>query len=270
MTVPTRTTRRDVEPWAALLHGWDTQQAGYLPRREERFATIATAVGDLVGPQFTLLDLGCGPGSLTDRVLAAHPGSNAVAVDNDPVLLRIGRECLGGLDGRLRWVDTDLREQGWAEAAGLAPGSLDAIASTTALHWLDPGSLYRLYAAAASLLRPGGVLINGDNMAYDHGQAGLRELTRLAESRTSRAAFTERGVPDWAQWWQAAREVPDLAETFADRERRLAAATARHGDRTGAGITTLRTHVAALKEAGFAEVDTVWQVLDDRVLVAVR
>jgi SAM-dependent methyltransferase len=269
MTAPADATRRSVEPWATLLDGWDIQQTGYLPRREDRFDVIATTVADLVGPEFTLLDLGCGPGSLTDRILAAHPAARAVAVDNDPVLLRIGQECLGDLDGRLRWVDTDLREAGWAQAAGLTPGSLDAIASTTALHWLDTGALSRAYATAASLLRPGGVLVNGDNMTYDHRQTRFSELTRLADTRTSQEAFTERGVQDWSRWWQAAQDVPELAGAFAERARRLHAAAARHGDRRQAGITALRTHVAALLEAGFAEVDTVWQVLDDRVLVAV-
>jgi SAM-dependent methyltransferase len=252
------------------MNGWDVQQTGYLPHREDRFDMIAAVIGDLVGPEFTLLDLGCGPGSLTERILAACPAAHAVAVDNDPVLLRIGQECLGDLDGRLRWVDTDLREERWAQAAGLAPGSLDAIASTTALHWLDPGSLYRVYAAAASLLRPAGVLVNGDNMAYDHRQAKFRELVRLADTRASHEAFAERGVPDWSRWWQATLAVPELAGAFAERARRIEAAKARHGDRTGAGITSLRTHVAALREAGFAELDTVWQMLDDRVLVAVR
>jgi SAM-dependent methyltransferase len=270
MTASVRTPRAGTEPWPALLDSWDVQQAGYLPRREDRFTIMATTVADLVGSEFTVLDLGCGPGSLIERILTAYPAARGVAVDTDPVLLRIGQECLGDLGGRLRWIDADLREEHWADAAGLAPGGLDAIVSTTALHWLDPGALYRLYATAASLLRPGGVFVNGDNMTYDHGQTRLRELTRLAETRSQDEAFTERGVPDWSRWWEGARAVPELAEAFTERARRGEAAKARFGDRAGAGITGLRTHVAALREAGFAEADTVWQLLDDRVLVAVR
>lgn len=257
-------------PWPEILTSWDVQQAGYLPRREERFAVMSETAGDLVGDEFLLVDLGCGPGSLTQRLVDHRPGARAVAVDSDPVLLRLARECYGDLDGRVHWVDTDLRDDGWAEAAGLAPGSVDVVASTTALHWLDPGALHRLYAIVARLLRPGGVFLNGDNMTYDHREAGLRELARLADARASHRAFAERGVPDWGEWWNRTLAIPALAEDVAERERRIEAATARWGDRSGVGMATLRTHVAALLSAGFVEVDTVWQHRDDRVLVAVR
>jgi hypothetical protein len=38
----------------------------------------------------------------------------------------------------------------------------------------------------------------------------------------------------------------------------------------GAVLSTTALHVAALRDAGFREVDTIWQVLANRVVLAVR
>jgi trans-aconitate methyltransferase len=59
------------------------------------------------------LDLACGPGSIAQRLLVRFPAARAVAVDFDPVLMRLGQDALGDLDGRLRWVEADLRRPDW-------------------------------------------------------------------------------------------------------------------------------------------------------------
>jgi hypothetical protein len=56
--------------------------------------------------------------------------------------------------------------------------------------------------------------------------------------------------------------VPGLAPQFAEREAA--------GRPAGHGGSALRTWVDALRAAGFAEVDTVTQLLDRRLLAAVR
>ena len=38
------------------------------------------------------------------------------------------------MDGRLRWVEVDLNTPAWIEALGVT--QVDAVLSTTALHWL--------------------------------------------------------------------------------------------------------------------------------------
>ena len=59
--------------WPALLESWDKQQTAYIAHREERFAVMLQALADQIGTNFTFVDLGCGPGSLTQRVLDAFP-----------------------------------------------------------------------------------------------------------------------------------------------------------------------------------------------------
>src|SRR6266699_978348 len=134
---------------AAWVDRWDAQQQVYLPDREERFTVLIDAVQECAGrPDPLVLDLGCGPGSLAVRLLDRIPAANVVAVDADPLLLALGR------------------------AACAAPDRpADAAVSTTALHWLPPDALAAMYAEVASVLRPGGLVLNGDHLAEDETAA---------------------------------------------------------------------------------------------------
>jgi SAM-dependent methyltransferase len=241
--------------WSEWMRRWDAQQEGYVPAREERFAAMFDALAALLPPTFTALDLGCGPGSLAVRLLARFPAARVVAVDMDPVMLALGQGAHGTAGGRLRWLDADLVD-GLPEVS-----DVDVVVSSTALHWLTPDALTGLYRGLADLLRPGGLLLNADHLAY-----GSSTLDGLAESLRdwSDAGFAARGVETAEQWWAAIEAEPDLAPAFDERARRFAAKerppfTLGHDG-----------HVAALREAGFREVGTIWQHLSDRVLLAVR
>src|ERR1700686_4436990 len=86
----------DIAPdYSNWLARWDAQQQRHIPDREERFSAMVEAVAAFAGPEPRVLDLGCGPGSLSARVLDRIPGAQVVAIDADPVLLAIGRGALG-------------------------------------------------------------------------------------------------------------------------------------------------------------------------------
>ena len=89
-------TQHVTTDFARWLARWDAQQQRHIPDREERFAAMVDAVAAFAGPEPRVLDLGCGPGSLSARVLDRIPGASVVAIDADPVLLAIGRGALGG------------------------------------------------------------------------------------------------------------------------------------------------------------------------------
>jgi SAM-dependent methyltransferase len=147
---------------------------------------------------------------------------------------------------------------------------VDVVMSTTALHWLEAGTLFALYRRVARLLRPGGIFLNGDNMPFESWQVSCDRLATEAFDRERREAFVERGVPDWDRWWTEASTVDTLASAIAERAERRARAEVSYGIREGTRLNSLATHTAALSQAGFADVGTVWQHLDDRVLLAVR
>ena len=238
--------------WQAWSDRWDTQQTRYVPDREERFGVIADVVAAAAGERPRVLDLGCGPGSLSLRLLDRLPGADVTAVDADPVLLTLGRRTAGSRAG-LSWADRDLRHEDWTRDLR---GPYDAAVSTTALHWLPASRLPAFYAELAGLLRPGGVLVDGDHLADEPGSAlaGLAKAMRRDE---------ETAQP-WERWWAEIEREPELADAFAERTRRQH----EHPRADESGL--LSTHLDALRSAGFAEAGTVWQRGTDRVLVAVR
>lgn len=248
--------------WQHWLQRWDAQQTGYLPDREARFNAMLAVLEALLPASFVALDLACGPGAMSQRLLARFPQARCVAVDLDPVLLTMGQSVLGTMEGRLRWVTADLMTAEWTAALG--EPQFDAVLSTTALHWLPAEQLVRLYRQLGQLVRPGGVVLNGDHMRFRPAMETFQRVADAVKARRQEDAFTRRGVEDWTAWWQALSAEPGLHELFAERERRFAwKAQARH-------VPIFDVHAAALRDAGFREVGVIWQNMDNRVLMAVR
>ena len=247
-----------VTDFASWLARWDAQQQRHIPDREERFTAMVDAVAAFAGPEPRVLDLGCGPGSLSARVLDRIPGAGVVAIDADPVLLAIGRGALG--EGRqLEFVDADLRAD-WVSRLP-SPGPYDAAVSTTALHWLRLEQLIHLYHALAGVLRPGAVFLDGDRLDFDHDQRAI-----AAGAREVRPDWPDapEGAEDYDAWWAAAVAEAGLADEVAERERR------RHTHPHEDEAHSYEFHRSALFSAGFVEVGTLWQHLANRVLVAIR
>jgi trans-aconitate methyltransferase len=259
--------------WCELMSSWDRQQEGYLPARETRFRVMFDAIEELVGEEFLALDLACGPGSISQRLLERFPSARSVALDLDPVLLAIGQQTLGTIDGRLRWLQRDLRHPDWS--AALQEQRFDVVLSTTALHWLTPPQLAVVYRRLATIVRAGGIVLNGDHMPFDRSQPSLARLTRALEERQEQRAFEQEGIDDWARWWERLEEIPGLAELLAERKRLWgeggpgeAVALWKREDKRHCPSRNFAC--AALTEAGFGEVGSLWQELDDYILLAVR
>src|ERR1700736_264382 len=209
----------EVQPeidWLDWLRGW-----GYVPEREARFAAMFDALAQLLPASFVALDLACGPGSISQRLLARFPNAQAIAADIDPGMLAIGRGVLGTVDGRLRWIGADLASPDWWEALGET--QIDAVLSTTALHWLEPEPLTRLYHDLGRLLRPGGLCLNGDNMAFGPALPSFARLSqRVLGEQWTDAAFAVRGIATAEQWWEALALEPAFVPLLTERTRRFA------------------------------------------------
>jgi hypothetical protein len=143
---------------------------------------------------------------------------------------------------------------------------VDAVVSTTALHWLSAAELRELYVTLAGLLRPGGLFLDGDHLHVDEtANPVLGRLERALEEREAGRRYPDGHAgraENWDEWWQAAAADPALAEAVAERSRGLV-----HHGNEGAQFAA---HASALRAAGFAEVGTLWQRGSSQVLCAVR
>ena len=239
--------------WRTLQESWDRQQEEYLPHREHAFAVLVELVEAQAGPDPRVLDLACGTGSITDRVLKAIPGARVIAADVDPVLLTIARGTFGD-DQRVSVLTTDLADPRWVTE--LPAGQFDAVLTATALHWLQSEQLRRLYVDLASLVRPGGVFANVDTMPTT-GSGLVDAVDQLRESRMTSAN-------PWESWWQAVSVDPQLTAVL---DKRHAVFDARAHEEF---IPPAEWHIEALQAAGFSEASVVWRSYQDALVAAIR
>ncbi len=247
----------------AWVERWDSQQQDYLPDREDRFTALIDAVEEAAGrPDPLVLDLGSGPGSLAVRLLRRIPAATVVAIDADPLML-----AWAGPPGAT-WPGSGSPTRTFECQAG-RPGlgldrQPDAAVSTTALHWLTQPALTALYAELAQLLRPGGMVLNGDHLREDADAPGSSRLGGALIEREEQRRAPDGHTETWTGWWAAAAADPVLAELYAEREARQVESE-HHGSPAG----RLSVHVDALRAAGFAEVGTLWQRGNNRLLCGV-
>ncbi len=118
---------------------WDPDR--YLRYADERgrpFVELVARVG-ATAPA-SVVDLGCGPGTLTELLLDRWPSASVTGIDSSPEMIERARAT-----GRARYEAGDLA--GWS-------GRADVILTNAALQWV-PGHL-DLLPGLVGALRPGG------------------------------------------------------------------------------------------------------------------
>ncbi|MFD9873757.1 class I SAM-dependent methyltransferase [[Kitasatospora] papulosa] len=229
-----------------------------MPDREERFRVMLDMVEAVVGPEPRVLDLACGTGSITDRLLKRFPRATSTGVDLDPALLAIARGTFEG-DDRVTFVTADLKDASWTER--LPHDAYDAVLTATALHWLHSEPLAALYGQIGGLVRDGGVFMNADHM-IDTGTPRINAAER-AHRHAAMDRARARGAVDWADWWALAAKDPVLAEPTAER-------FAIYGEHADGDMPSVHWHARTLREAGFAEARAVWASPSDSLVLAVK
>ena len=259
--IPATTAPRPDRAWAeAWQKSWDRQQEGYMPDREERLAALLDIVEAVAGPRPLVLDLACGTGTISRRLLERFPRARSVAVDVDPALLTIARATLGK-DERVRFVRADLADPAWIGELPETP--VDAVLTATALHWLSEPLLRRVYRDLAGIVRPGGAVANADQM-------GAADLPRLGAALAAvEARRQERvradGRPDWNAWWDIAAADPLIADAVAERRAHFGGV-----NHPAEFDPPSSWHAQALRDAGFEEAGVVWRSGGGAVVAAVR
>jgi tRNA (cmo5U34)-methyltransferase len=107
------------------------------------------------GPLHAVLDLGTGTGALAAMVADAHPDAELTLLDGAPAMIAEAQATLGA-----RAVAAHVQD--FAEP--LPPGPFDAVVSSLAIHHLDDTGKASLYTRALEALRPGGVLVNAEQV----------------------------------------------------------------------------------------------------------
>ena len=138
---------------------------------------VARSVACHIRPQGRLLDLGCGAGNFTLRVLSHVSPLDCVLVDlSQPMLERAEQRVKATTTGLVRTIQSDMR------LLSFGPASFDVILAGQVLHHLREDAEWEaMFARFHEWLSPSGTLFVADFIAYD--DPGIQELmrTRYAE-----------------------------------------------------------------------------------------
>lgn len=110
---------------------------------------------EVVRPQDTVVDLGCGPATQLAMVARLNPAARFIGVDLSLDMLERARQHVM----ELGLPNIELRHGAMTELGTFADQSVDAVISTVALHHLpDVDALERTFAEIARVLKPEGGL----------------------------------------------------------------------------------------------------------------
>ena len=233
-------------------------QERYLVRRKERIQLLVALTGRTVSPVRSVIDLGCGTGSLMQPFLEAFPRAKVYGIDFDPVLLPLAEERLRSHGRRARIVLGDLRGAEWLKEI---PSPVDAVVSATALHWLGERELSMLYRRIGGVLRHGGLFANADHVASL--QPRLQKFWE--QSRAAMRRRESRTGEKWEEFWMAYTKAVGLSGQR-DKAQRVLGGW-KEGVEKG---MPLEWHFAKLKAGGFSQPECFWRCDCDAIYGAFR
>ena len=131
---------------------------------------VARSAACHVRPQGKLLDLGCGAGNFTLRVLSQISPLECVLVDlSHPMLERAEHRVKAATSGSVQTIQSDMR------LLSFRPASFDIILAGQVLHHLREDAQWEaMFARFHEWLRPAGTLFVADFVGYD--DPGIQEL----------------------------------------------------------------------------------------------
>lgn len=244
--------------WDYWIDRWDRMQERYIAKRSERFDTIIWLVSAINPSPTRILDIGCGTGSLSLRLLESFPKTEIFCVDIDPTMLWIAERLKNNYRSRVRIHRNDLRDSNWVEDFPLA---FDAIVSVTALHWLNENQLGQLYRQTSYLLNNGGIFLNADHVGSDSPK-----IQRYWEHHRDMMRSDENNHPgnDWDSFWV---DYTKALGVDVDKIRSPLFENRESGPEEG---LPLSWHLDRLREANFAIVDCYWRCDGDAIYGGIK
>jgi tRNA (cmo5U34)-methyltransferase len=135
---------------------FDALRRQLIPSFDLLYDSAVSAVAMTVPADARVMDLGAGTGLLSAALRAALPAADLLLVDRSELMLGQARQRFATDDG-VRVQVSDLVDP-------LPEGPFDAVVSGLAIHHLTHEGKQDLFARIRSVLRPGGIFINVEQL----------------------------------------------------------------------------------------------------------
>jgi tRNA (cmo5U34)-methyltransferase len=230
--------RRDHHDWASetYVDEWVRRQQAEDPSRAERFALMCDLFPFPRDAAARILDIGAGYGPVSRFVLDRYPSATCIGQDGSEPMLRRARSLLASYGDRFRTHRSDLFATDWLP---VELGSFDAVVSSICLHNLRSFErISEIYREVRARVKAGGVFLNVDLVNAPSPELEQRYVA-AAVARRQREEGSRAGV-----------------ESMAPRAEGAPASRA-----SGPFPADLAQQLAALRAAGFKDVDCFWKDL---------
>jgi trans-aconitate 2-methyltransferase len=204
-----------------------------LPKYDEMLDVLTSCIPS---DKPNILELGCGTGELTLKILQRYPSATIVAVDYSPRMLDFARTKIESAGYTSRWTGIKIDFGEWAIEPNLAglTDRFDAVISSLAIHHLEDEMKLKLFQRIRTSLNAGGCFWNADPMLAE--SAAMQEIYQAARE-------------DWAR---------SQGETLAQIRARVGSSVA-YGYSNPDRLATLTAHLEMLVQAGFETVAVPWK-----------
>lgn len=223
---------------------FDTNIRQLLPYYDEMLSAIALCVPP---ESKRILELGCGTGELTRKVLQQCPKAEIITVDYSPRMIDFVQEKMEnqGEDQRIETIQLDFGAWAKNEAGSDLGNNFDAIISSLAIHHLSDDMKVTLFQKIASSLNPKGCFWNCDPLLPE-----FEELSDVYQQSRQR----------WAQ-----KQGIDL-----DAVRSKIGKSETQGYSSQDQLATLDSQLEMLKKAGFSKTAVIWKYYNMAVFGGIR
>jgi tRNA (cmo5U34)-methyltransferase len=230
--------RRDHHDWASdtYVEEWVTRQQAADPDRAQRFQLMCDLLPFSNDAKVTILDVGAGYGPVSRFILDRFTNATCMAQDGSTPMLQQARQIMTSYGARFQPYQSDLFDKDWLPQQF---GPFDAAVSASCLHNLrDFKRISEIYSDIRTHLKPGGVFLNLD--LVNAPTLGLQQYyVKVTTMRRQRAGASQEDVEAMLrQGHQTAAHAP--AHAFP---------------------ANLDEQLAALRAAGFTDVDCFWKDL---------
>lgn len=152
------TKNNDRVDWNGIFSDWLNMQRKYNILRNKQVDIITDGILRLPFEKLNVIDLCCGPGTVSKALLEKDKRINITGIDADVFLLSVCRNILEPFKDRVEFIEGDVRD----DKTYKFDKEIHAVVSLTALHWLSESSHEKLYKTIYKVLSRGGIFINAD------------------------------------------------------------------------------------------------------------
>ncbi len=212
---------------------FDTGIRRLLPKYDEMLDVLT---GCIASANHRILELGCGTGELSLKVLQRYPSAEIVAVDYSPRMLDFARAKIESAGYAARWTGIELDFGEWANNSNFSGlgDKFNAGISSLAIHHLEDEMKLKLFQRIRESLTAGGCFWNADPVVAE--SAAMKDIYQAARE-------------DWAL---------SQGETLAEIRAKVGTSVS-YGYSNPDRLATLAAQLEMLANAGFETVAVPWK-----------